>query len=613
MADTCSLTFGWEVYAVFRLFLLDQNQDIYLVVQDALGKERRFNGLKLQWGLDQFIPLEAFNDSTNGYLVKDTCVFGAEVFVKERSRVKGECLSMEKYAYSSKYVWKIDNFSKLGAGYKESQAFGAGNHKWKIELHPAGIDIGAADHLSMFLILENFTVENVQVYAEFTLRIWDQLGQSMNLFKLLSCIKRSIPEAIIGLSMNHPQKTAASKRCRFGRETPSENSHEAECAFDNYLEEFFSVESSERSTSKAPPAHYIVKIKSFSLLAEKAEEEYESGEFEVGGYKWYVYCMGKERRFNGLKHVWGFDKFIPLRAFNDALNGYLVEDTCVFDAEVLVKERNKFKGECLSMKEIASSSISRSISHVPPAHFLLKIQEFSSLVENELEIYESLEFDAGGHKWKLVVYPNGNENKNVNDHISLYLEMADTSSLGFGWEVYPIFRLFVLDQNKDEFLILQEVLVKERNKCKGECLSMTKLTSASIYKHVWKIENFSKLEAKRHESEVFIVRDQKWKIQLHPKGIKSGTGSHVSMSLALVDSSTITPGFKIYVHFTLRIRDQVRGKHKEANTSIWFRSSWGWPRFAELSYLNEAGNGFLVNDGCIVEAEVSVLGISKAL
>ena len=33
MADTCSLTFGWEVYAVFRLFLLDQNQDIYLVVQ----------------------------------------------------------------------------------------------------------------------------------------------------------------------------------------------------------------------------------------------------------------------------------------------------------------------------------------------------------------------------------------------------------------------------------------------------------------------------------------------------------------------------------------------------------------------------------------------------
>ena len=75
-----------------------------------MGKERRFNGLKLEWRFDQFIPLKAFNDASNGYLVKDTCVFGAEVFVKERNIVKGECLSMEKYAYSSKYVWKVENF-----------------------------------------------------------------------------------------------------------------------------------------------------------------------------------------------------------------------------------------------------------------------------------------------------------------------------------------------------------------------------------------------------------------------------------------------------------------------------------------------------------------------
>ena len=97
---------------------------------DASGKERRFNGLKLEWGFDQFIPLIAFNDASNGYLVEDTCVFGAEVFVKERNMVKGECLSMEKYAYSSKYVWKVENFSKLDKGRQESQVFCAGNQKW---------------------------------------------------------------------------------------------------------------------------------------------------------------------------------------------------------------------------------------------------------------------------------------------------------------------------------------------------------------------------------------------------------------------------------------------------------------------------------------------------
>ena len=61
---------------------------------DAMGKERRFNGVKLEWGFDKFIPLEAFNDASNGYFVDDTCVFGAEVFVKERNIIKGECLSM---------------------------------------------------------------------------------------------------------------------------------------------------------------------------------------------------------------------------------------------------------------------------------------------------------------------------------------------------------------------------------------------------------------------------------------------------------------------------------------------------------------------------------------
>ncbi|XP_024039476.1 ubiquitin carboxyl-terminal hydrolase 12 [Citrus clementina] len=165
VADTSSVTLGWEVYAVFRLFLLDQNQDNYLVVQDAMGKERRFNGLKLEWGFDQFIPLKAFNDASNGYLVEDTCIFGAEVFVKERNIVKGECLSMEKYAYSSKYVWKVENFSKLGEGRQESQVFSAGNHKWKIRLYPMGNGFGDGDHLSLFLALADSAVEAVKVYG----------------------------------------------------------------------------------------------------------------------------------------------------------------------------------------------------------------------------------------------------------------------------------------------------------------------------------------------------------------------------------------------------------------------------------------------------------------
>lgn len=48
----------------------------------------------------------------------------------------------------------------------------------------------------------------------------------------------------------------------------------------------------------------------------------------------------------------------------------------------------------------------------------------------------------------------------------------------------------------------------------------------------------------------------------------------------------------------------------------WFKSLievWVWPRFPKLSYLNEVGNGFLVNNGANVKAETFVLGILKAL
>ncbi|KDO53171.1 hypothetical protein CISIN_1g036526mg, partial [Citrus sinensis] len=184
VADTSSLTFGWEVNAVSRLFLLDQNQDSYSVAQDAVGKERRrFNGLKLEWGFDQFIPLEAFNDASNGYPVDDTCVFGAEVFVKERNIIEGECLSMAKITSGCKFVWMVENFSKLDERRQESQVFCAGEHKWKIVLYPMGNGCGDGDHLSLFLAFEDSTLEAIKVYARYTLRILDQVGAKHKSFQ----------------------------------------------------------------------------------------------------------------------------------------------------------------------------------------------------------------------------------------------------------------------------------------------------------------------------------------------------------------------------------------------------------------------------------------------
>ncbi|GAB4852957.1 hypothetical protein Ancab_040575 [Ancistrocladus abbreviatus] len=37
----------------------------------------------------------------------------------------------------------------------------------------------------------------------------------------------------------------------------------------------------------------------------------------------------------------------------------------------------------------------------------------------------SSEFNAGGHSWVLVMYPNGNEDDNGSDYVSLYLRLVD--------------------------------------------------------------------------------------------------------------------------------------------------------------------------------------------
>ena len=98
---------------------------------DTKKKERLFRGIKLEWGYDKVIPLKTFNDASNGYLVDDTCVFGAEVFVsKQRSIDKEECLALIKDSITKKSVIRFDNYSKLTGESHYSAPFSDGNHKW---------------------------------------------------------------------------------------------------------------------------------------------------------------------------------------------------------------------------------------------------------------------------------------------------------------------------------------------------------------------------------------------------------------------------------------------------------------------------------------------------
>ncbi|CAB4293035.1 unnamed protein product [Prunus armeniaca] len=377
-----------EVYAVFRLFLLDQNKGNYLVLQEQ--NERRFHGMKLNWGFDQFLSQKVFTEASNGFLLDDTSVFGAEIFVcKERSTCKGEYLSMVKDAVMYKHVWKIDNFSKLDAEFYDSKTFISGDQKWKIQLYPKGKGNGIGTHLSLYLALADpkSLPPGSKIYADITLRILDQVNA----------------------------------RHQFGK-----------------------------------------------------------------GNFW----------FSASNPEWGWWRFITLGFLSQAGMGFLSKDTCIVEAEHL-QSSTVVKFTTMSMNNLNFDDqygILRTFSDSMPTHYTFKIQSFSLMSKHSLERYESEDFEAGGYKWKLAFYPNGNKSKNVKEHISLYLVLAGANGPQTCWEVYAAFRLFLLDQNNGKYLALQdftdasngflvddacvfgaEVFVrKERSTCKGECLSMIK-------------------------------------------------------------------------------------------------------------------------------------------
>ncbi|KAB1200361.1 Ubiquitin carboxyl-terminal hydrolase 12 [Morella rubra] len=116
ISETDSLPLGWEVNAVFRLFVLDQIRGEYLTLQDANGEVRLFHAMKTEWGFARFLTLRTFGDALNGYLVDDSCVFGAEVFVIKCTG-EGECLSSLSSPITSSSTWEIEKFSTLSEEY----------------------------------------------------------------------------------------------------------------------------------------------------------------------------------------------------------------------------------------------------------------------------------------------------------------------------------------------------------------------------------------------------------------------------------------------------------------------------------------------------------------
>ncbi|CAH2044468.1 unnamed protein product [Thlaspi arvense] len=191
------------------------------------------------------------------------------------------------------------------------------------------------------------------------------------------------------------------------------------------------------------PSSKIVTITSFSVIKERTEP-YESSVFEAAGYKWrlvlyvngntkdgkgphvslyvrieetwslpsgwevnvdlklFVYNAkqrkyltvtdGQVRRFNDARKEFGFAQLIPKSTFYNTNEGYIVQDTASFGAEILI------------VKPAQQQEKVTFISNPPNNVFTWKILRFSTL---EDRFYYSDDFLVGDRYWRLGFNPKG--------------------------------------------------------------------------------------------------------------------------------------------------------------------------------------------------------------
>ncbi|XP_045794342.1 MATH domain and coiled-coil domain-containing protein At3g58410-like [Trifolium pratense] len=133
-------------------------------------------------------------------------------------------------------------------------------------------------------------------------------------------------------------------------------------------------------------------------------------------------------------------------------------------------------------------------------------------------------------------------------------------------------------------------------------------------KFIWKIENFSRLKTDEVYSETFVIGGYPWKIRLHPKGDEDD--EYLQIYVEAVKTANMSEGWSRVVKFKLLVFNQLNTNmtiSEDFGDCVFDASetSWGFYDFMELDDLNDPQMGFIVEDACIVGAEIFVSTSSR--
>ncbi|CAH9069091.1 unnamed protein product [Cuscuta epithymum] len=176
-----------------------------------------------------------------------------------------------------------------------------------------------------------------------------------------------------------------------------------------------------------------------------------------------------------------------------------------------------------------------------------------------------------------------------------------------------------LDQEEEEMLVPHSDLVEgpqlpvegpqpmEVTPAENATAENQAVDEPQLSRFTWKIENFSRLTAKKLYSETFTVGGYKWRVLIFPKG---NNVDCLSMYLDVAESANLPYGWCRYAQFSLAVVNQLNSKctvKKEAQHQFNQRESdWGFTSFMHLNEIYDPHKGYLVNDTVVIEADVVV-------
>ncbi|KAK4789613.1 hypothetical protein SAY86_016917 [Trapa natans] len=121
------------------------------------------------------------------------------------------------------------------------------------------------------------------------------------------------------------------------------------------------------------------------------------------------------------------------------------EEMLVPHSDLVVEGPQPMEGQVDHANDVESQALKDPTS----MKFIWTIENFSRLDSRKL--FSDI-FVVGGYKWRILIFPKGN---NV-DHLSLYLDVADSPTLPYGWSRFAQFSLAVVNQIQSKYTLRKE-------------------------------------------------------------------------------------------------------------------------------------------------------------